>query len=108
MFGFHFLLPFRFEFFRGQKKHPHFFSFKEKTGLDCYKMKFNGKSLKDDETLRQHKVEDGGTITTEPEFHGQYLPMGVQPSMEKKRKAEEELDKVVELAPEVALDGKIL
>lgn len=71
-------------------------------------MKFNGKSLKDDETLRQHKVEDGGTITTEPEFHGQYLPMGVQPSMEKKRKAEEELDKVVELAPEVAFDGEIL
>ncbi|CAE7231654.1 unnamed protein product [Symbiodinium natans] len=72
----------------------------EKTGLDCYKLKYQGKTLKDDETLRQHKVEEGVTIMTEPEFHGQYLPMGVQPSMEK-RKAEEELDKVVELAPEV-------
>lgn len=70
----------------------------EKTGLDCYKLKFNGKTLKDDETLRQHKVEENGTIMTEPEFHGQYLPMGVQPSMEKKRKAEED---IVELAPEV-------
>lgn len=95
-------------FFGAKKNTLIFFWFKEKTGLDCYKMKFNGKSLKDDETLRQHKVEDGGTITTEPEFHGQYLPMGVQPSMEKKRKAEEELDKVVELAPEVAFDGEIL
>ncbi|CAE7557785.1 unnamed protein product, partial [Symbiodinium necroappetens] len=72
----------------------------EKKGLDCYKLKYQGKSLKDDETLRQHKVEEGDTISTEPEFHGQYLPMGVQPSMEK-RKAEEELDKVAELAPEV-------
>ena len=48
------------------------------------------------------QVEENGTILTEPEFHGQYLPMGVQPSMEKKRKAEEELDKVVELAPEAS------
>lgn len=47
-------------------------------------------------------MEENGTILTEPEFHGQYLPMGVQPSMEKKRKAEEELDKVVELAPEAS------
>eukprot|EP00438_Fugacium_kawagutii_P014862 Skav220138 [mRNA] locus=scaffold1320:72380:82436:+ [translate_table: standard] len=73
----------------------------EKTGLDCYKMKFNGKTLKDDETLRQHKVEENGIIMTEPEFHGQYLPMGVQPSMEKKRKADEELEKMLDLAPEV-------
>lgn len=73
----------------------------EKSGLDCYKLKVNGKTVKDDETLRQHKVEDGGIVHTEPEFHGQYLPMGVQPSMEKKRKAEEELEKVLELAPEV-------
>ena len=60
------------------------------------RLKYQGKSLKDDETLRQHKVEEGTadvddfgvdfvvrffyageTIYTEPEFHGQYLPMGV-------------------------------
>ena len=46
-----------------------------------------------------HQVEENGTIMTEPEFHGQYLPMGVQPSMEKKRKAEED---IVELAPEAS------
>jgi hypothetical protein len=45
------------------------------------------------------QVEENGTIMTEPEFHGQYLPMGVQPSMEKKRKAEED---IVELAPEAS------
>lgn len=46
-------------------------------------------------------MEENGIIMTEPEFHGQYLPMGVQPSMEKKRKADEELEKMLELAPEV-------
>lgn len=68
----------------------------EKKGLDCFKLTLNGKSLNDEKTLRSYNVEEGATIMTEPEFHNQYLPMGVQPSQEK-RKAE---DQVAELAPE--------
>jgi len=68
----------------------------DKKGLDGYTMTFKGKMLKDDMTLRSYKVEEGATIETMPEFHNQYLPMGVQPSQDK-RKADEA---VAELAPE--------
>jgi len=72
----------------------------EKKGIDCFKLIFNGKTLHAESTLRSYKVEEGATIMTEPQYHGQYLPMGVQPGMEKRTAEEAELDKVAELAPE--------
>jgi len=70
----------------------------EKKGIDCFKLVFNGKTLHAESTLRSYKVEEGATIMTEPQYHGQYLPMGVQPGMEKRTAEEAEL--VSELAPE--------
>lgn len=70
-----------------------------KLGIQCHKLIMKGTSLKDDRTLRSYECVDGSVLLVQEQYYGQYLPMGVQPQMEKKRKAEED-DDVVEVQPE--------
>jgi len=53
------------------------------------KLIYRGKPLKDDETLRSCDVTEGGVITLQSEFYGQYMPMGVTPAHDNKRTAED-------------------
>ncbi|CAE8617928.1 unnamed protein product [Polarella glacialis] len=73
-----------------------------KTGFTCDKLQLNGKTLKEDGTLRSYKTEEGAVLFVQSQYHNQYLPMGVQPQMDQKRKADEAgLDnKSLELGPE--------
>eukprot|EP00929_Paragymnodinium_shiwhaense_P003809 TRINITY_DN104480_c0_g1_i1.p1 TRINITY_DN104480_c0_g1~~TRINITY_DN104480_c0_g1_i1.p1 ORF type:complete len:412 (+),score=115.68 TRINITY_DN104480_c0_g1_i1:74-1309(+) len=66
--------------------------------LDVYKLLNKGKSLADDRTLRSYAIQEGTVLTWHDPYYGQYLPMGVHPSLEK-RKADE-LGDIEELAPE--------
>jgi len=52
----------------------------DKKGIECPKLIFGGKTLKDDETLRLYKVKEGDTVTVGLMYENQYLPMGVTPS----------------------------
>lgn len=69
----------------------------EKKGMDSSKLIYRGTTLKDDRTLRSYDVTEGGILTVQSQFFGQYMPMGVTPAMENqgKRSAEDaELDAV--------------
>jgi len=72
----------------------------EKQGIDCYKLIHRGVTLKDDRTLRSYEVPEGATINVQGSYHGQYLPMGVTPQMEKRKAEEAALEATAELAPE--------
>jgi len=70
----------------------------EKHGIDCSKLIYRGSTLKDDKTLRTYDVTAGSTIVAQGLYQNQYLPMGVQPSMEKRKV--DDLEDVEEIAPE--------
>mmetsp|Transcript_53722 Transcript_53722/g.114676 ORF Transcript_53722/g.114676 Transcript_53722/m.114676 type:complete len:413 (-) Transcript_53722:92-1330(-) len=68
--------------------------------FDCNKLLFRGTGLKDDRTLKSYNVPDGATIIVQGSYHGQYLPMGVTPQMEKRKAEEAMLEQApAELAP---------
>jgi len=71
---------------------------KKAADYEVHKLAYKGVNLKDDRTLRSYDVPEGATIIIQAQFHGQYLPLGVQPGMERKRPAEN--DAPVELAPD--------
>mmetsp|Transcript_138102 Transcript_138102/g.240187 ORF Transcript_138102/g.240187 Transcript_138102/m.240187 type:complete len:411 (+) Transcript_138102:61-1293(+) len=64
------------------------------------KLIFRGSTLKDDRTLRSYQVEEGATLVVQSQYHNQYMPLGVQPHMEKRSAEEAELEIPDELAPE--------
>mmetsp|Transcript_11175 Transcript_11175/g.25397 ORF Transcript_11175/g.25397 Transcript_11175/m.25397 type:complete len:418 (+) Transcript_11175:79-1332(+) len=72
----------------------------KKLGVDCHKILHNGVSLKDESTLNSSQVRDGALLVIQVQYHAMYLPLGVQPGMEKKRPVEEVEMEVQELAPE--------
>jgi|Transcript_51867 integrin-linked kinase-associated serine/threonine phosphatase 2C len=69
----------------------------DKKGMDAYKLMHKGITMKDDRTLRSYDVPQDAVLMVQSQYHGQYLPMGVTPAMEK-RKAEDL--EVEPLAPE--------
>mmetsp|Transcript_26471 Transcript_26471/g.61719 ORF Transcript_26471/g.61719 Transcript_26471/m.61719 type:complete len:422 (+) Transcript_26471:75-1340(+) len=72
----------------------------KKLDVECHKLIHKGVSLKDEMTLRSHDILEGATLVVQAQYHGMYLPMGVQPGMDKKRPVEDLELEVQELAPE--------
>lgn len=64
------------------------------------KLIFRGSTLKDDRTLRSYQVEEGATLVVQSQYHNQYMPLGVQPHMEKRSAEDAELEIPDDLAPE--------
>lgn len=71
----------------------------KKCGFEVHMLQINGKNLHDEKTLRGYDVQEGTTLFVMSQYHNQYLPMGVQPQMDKRKADEAELNKH-ELAPE--------
>lgn len=72
----------------------------EKKGFEIHKFIYKGTSLNDERTLRSYDITEGAVILAQAQYYGQYLPMGVQPQMEAKRKAEQISLQDTEKAPE--------
>jgi integrin-linked kinase-associated serine/threonine phosphatase 2C len=77
----------------------------DKKGLDCHKLIFRGSTLKDDRTLKDYSVTEGSVLVIQAQYYGQYMPMGVHPSIEKKRTAEEAM---LDAQPTITLDPEIM
>lgn len=80
----------------------------EKSGMDASKLIFHGNGMKDDSTLRSHKVTEGSVIIVQSQYYGQYMPMGVTPAMENQGKRTGEDADLEELEPEAKRQATLI